>query len=101
MVIQKIEDIEFSFHGVSVGDDMITGKIDRIEKNNDGTYSLYDYKTGMSVSENKISVGEEKERYYNQLCFYQYAFEKFSGKKVSEVGIIYVENAKIIQDFCF
>lgn len=88
----SIEDIEFSFNGVEVDGDLITGKIDRIVKNNDGTYSLYDYKTGVAVSENQISPDGKKQGYYNQLCFYKYAYEKLSGKKVSQVGIIYVEN---------
>ena len=66
--------------------------IDRIEKNSDGTYSLYDYKTGTPVSANQIDICGHKEGYFNQLCFYKYAYEKFSGNKVSDVGIIYVEN---------
>ena len=89
---ENVEDIEFSFDGVEVDGEFIKGKIDRIVKNSDGTYSLYDYKTGNYTSEKKIAPGEEKEGYYNQLCFYKYAFEKMSGKKVSKVGIIYVEN---------
>ena len=88
----KIEAIELNFYGVQIGGEMVTGKIDRIEKNNDGTYSLYDYKTGTPVSGNQISLGGMKEGFYNQLCFYKCAFEKYSGKKVSQVGIIYVEN---------
>ena len=89
--IHMVEDIEFSFRGVEVNGDLITGKIDRIEKNEDGTYSLFDYKTGYYATENKIALGQEKEGYYNQLCFYKYAFEKFSGKKVAHTGIIFVE----------
>lgn len=89
--IDSIEDIEFNFYGVEVDGDTIKGMIDRIEKNKDGTYSLYDYKTGRPVSANQISIGGKKENYFNQLCFYKYAYEKFSGHKVSNVGIIYVE----------
>ena len=89
---ENVEEIEFSFDGVEVCGDFVKGKIDRIEKNNDGTYSLYDYKTGKPTSEKQIAIGGDKEGYYNQLCFYKYAFEKMSGKKVSQVGIIYVED---------
>lgn len=88
----RVENVEFSFYGVSVGDDLVTGKIDRIEKNSDGTYSLYDYKTGRPTSEKQISPDGEKKNYYNQLCFYKYAYEKLTGNKVSQVGIIYVED---------
>lgn len=88
----RITDVEFSFNGVDVDGDLITGKIDRIERNSDGTYELYDYKTGNYATEKKIAPGEEKQNYYNQLCFYKYAFEKYTGHKVAKVGIIFVEN---------
>ena len=90
--VSRVEDIEFNFYGVEVEGNTIKGMIDRIEKNSDGTYSLYDYKTGTPVSANQIDIGGHKEGYFNQLCFYKYAYEKFSGNKVSDVGIIYVEN---------
>lgn len=89
--VSRIEDIELSFYGVEIDGDLITGKIDRIERNDDGTYSLYDYKTGSPVPASQIGVGGYKEGYFNQLSFYKYAFEKLSGKTVSKVGIIYVE----------
>jgi CRISPR/Cas system-associated exonuclease Cas4 (RecB family) len=89
--VERIEDIELNFYGVEVDGNLITGQIDRIEKNNDGTYSLYDYKTGVPVPAGQVAVGGYKEGYYNQLCFYKYAYEKLSGKQVSQVGIIYIE----------
>lgn len=90
--VERVEDIEFSFTGITDCGNPVTGKIDRIEKNSDGTYELYDYKTGSPVSEKQVGIGGTKEGYYNQLCFYKYAFEKFTGKKVSKTGLIYVEN---------
>lgn len=88
----RVDNVEFSFYGVSVGEDLVSGKIDRIEKNSDGTYSLYDYKTGKPTSEKQITQSGGKKNYYNQLCFYKYAYEKMTGNKVSQVGIIYVED---------
>ena len=88
----SVEEVEFNFDGIQVGENFVKGTIDRIEKFEDGTYGLYDYKTGKPVSGNQIAVGGDKEGYYNQLCFYKYAYEKFSDKKVSQVGIIYVED---------
>lgn len=88
----RVENVEFSCYGVSVGEDLVSGKIDRIEKNSDGTYSLYDYKTGKPTSEKQITQSGGKKNYYNQLCFYKYAYEKMTGNKVSQVGIIYVED---------
>ncbi len=90
--VSRIEDVEFNFYGADVEGDLLTGKIDRIERNSDGTYELYDYKTGIPVSEKQIAIGGSKEGYYNQLCFYKYAYEKFTGNKVSQTGIIYVED---------
>lgn len=89
---ERIEDIEMTLDAVQVGENFISGKIDRIEVNPDGTYELYDYKTGKPVNETKVAPGEEKEGYYNQLCFYKYAFEKLTGKQVVKTGLIYVEN---------
>ena len=44
------------------------------------------------MSGTKVAPNQPKENYFNQLCFYKYAFEKATGKKVSQVGLIYVEN---------
>ena len=90
--IKSITHVEYSFNNVEVKGNFISGKIDRIEKNKDGTYELYDYKTGTPVSAKKVEIGESREDYFNQLCFYKYAFEKMTNKKVSKVGLIYVEN---------
>ncbi len=90
--VDRIAEVEYTFDGVQVGENFVTGKIDRIEKNSDGTYELYDYKTGTPVSGTKVAPNQPKENYFNQLCFYKYAFEKATGKKVSQVGLIYVEN---------
>lgn len=90
--IKSIVNVEYSFNNVEVKGNFISGKIDRIEKNKDGTYELYDYKTGTPVSSKKVEIGESREDYFNQLCFYKYAFEKLTNKKVSKVGLIYIEN---------
>ena len=78
---ERIKDLEFSFNCVLTEDIPLTGKIDRIEINNDGTFGLYDYKTGKPAKEKEVATGGSKKNYYNQLCFYKYAFEKLTGKK--------------------
>lgn len=88
---ERITEVEYTFDGVKLDNYTLTGKIDRIEKNSDGTYELYDYKTGQPVSEKQVAKCGTKEGYYNQLCFYKYAFEKATGQKVSKTGLIYVE----------
>ena len=67
------------------------GIIDRIDKNPDGTYTIYDYKTGSAKNEKIICEGGEHEDYYNQIGLYKYYFEKQTGKKVKETTFIYPE----------
>ncbi len=70
----------------------IKGFIDRIEKNSDATFEVYDYKTGGAKSKTQIADGKEYEGYLNQLRFYKLAFElKNPGTKVSRGGLIFVE----------
>src|SRR5574344_151824 len=87
---EYIEDIEYQFNLPDTTGE-IKGKIDRIERFESGNYGLYDYKTSSPTSSKQLVEGGKKEDYYNQLCFYKYGFEKLTGKKVSDVGIIYVE----------
>jgi len=90
---ERIDSVEYSLESVPAGENIITGKIDRIEKNADGTYSLFDYKTGDAKSKSKIADGQEYEHYLNQLRFYKYAFETLhNGSKVSTTGLIFPED---------
>lgn len=67
------------------------GFIDRLDKNSDGTYTIYDYKTGNNKNRD---IGPEKdhEDYYNQMALYKYFFERKTGKKVSLTKFIYPED---------
>ncbi|MCM1009760.1 MAG: ATP-dependent helicase [Fusobacterium sp.] len=77
---------------VPVEDYFIKGFIDRIEKNTDGTFALYDYKTGSAKRKTQIVDGGDYENYLNQLRFYKFAFEtQNEGAKVTQVGLIFVE----------
>ncbi len=67
------------------------GIIDRIDKNKDGTYSIYDYKTGDNKN-SKIKIDGEKENYYNQMAWYKYFYEKTTGNTVSVTKFIYPED---------
>ena len=53
------------------------GSIDRIDKNPDGTYSIYDYKTGTDNS--GITKGGQHSDYFYQIGFYKYLFKKQFG----------------------
>jgi len=89
----RIHGLEVKLDYVPIEDYFIKGFIDRIEKNNDGTFSLYDYKTGSAKSKSQIADGKDYEHYLNQLRFYKFAFETLhAGEKVSQVGLIYVED---------
>lgn len=80
------EVIELNIDGVK-----FKGIIDRIDKNPDGTYTIYDYKTGGAKNEKFICPGGEHEDYYNQIGLYKYYYEKYTGKKVKETIFIYPE----------
>lgn len=95
----KLYSAEFSLGSTTLENINITGKIDKIEMNNDGSYFLSDYKTGKSPGFGKIAY----EKHIDQIRFYKLAFEiKNPDKKVSHVGIIYVEDfdKNYIQEVC-
>lgn len=70
------------------------GIIDRIDKNKDGSCSIYDYKTGSAKKESEISPDGDYQNYYNQIALYKYFFEKATNNKVSKTGFIFVEESK-------
>ncbi len=90
---------EHNLGTVLVEEIKLTGKIDKIEKNQDGTYFLTDYKTGRAYGAGKVAV----EKYLDQIQFYKLAFEaKNQSAKVSQVAIVYIEDPEktYIQDVC-
>lgn len=66
------------------------GIIDRLDKNEDGSYTIYDYKTGNAKKE--IEPDGEHEDYYNQMALYKYFFEESTGEKVKDTVFIYPED---------
>jgi DNA helicase-2/ATP-dependent DNA helicase PcrA len=86
---ERISEIESHLGFMALDGIKLTGKIDRIEINNDGTYFLIDYKTGSSPGAGKTA----DKKHLDQIRFYKLAFElKNSDKKVSHVSVIYVED---------
>ena len=67
------------------------GFIDRVDKNPDGTYTIYDYKTGNNKN-SAIKIDGDHEDYYNQIALYKYFYEKKTGDKVSCTKFIYPED---------
>lgn len=68
------------------------GKFDRIDKNKDGSYTLYDYKTGNAKTLKQVCPDGEKEDYYNQMALYKYIYEKTSGNKVARTVLVFPED---------
>ncbi len=93
--IKNIYCAEYRFSGVPYGKMTLKGFIDYIEENDDGTYSIYDYKTGSAKSKKSICKNGEYDNYYCQLAFYKIAFEKNNPTvKVRNTGIKFVEERK-------
>ena len=81
------QSVSFELDGVK-----FFGIIDRVDKNPDGTYTIYDYKTGSAKNIKSICQGGEHEDYYNQIGLYKYYFEKSTGNKVKETTFIFPED---------
>lgn len=77
--------ISFELDGIK-----FCGIIDRIDKNEDGSFTIYDYKTGNAKK--GIEPEGEHEDYYNQMALYKYFFEQSEGEKVSKTTFIYPED---------
>lgn len=77
-----MKELELPFTLV-LGKHSLKGRIDRVDLLPDGSYAIYDYKTGEAKDELKAS--DKK-----QLHLYQIAFEK-EGKKVSRLVYVYVK----------
>ena len=59
--------------------------------NEDGTYTIYDYKTGNNKNSD-IGIDKNHEDYYNQMAWYKYIYEQKTGNKVSLTKFIYPED---------
>ena len=86
-LIENEYSIKDSFEGIK-----ISIKIDRIEKNDDDTYTIADYKTGSEKKANDFQLGKKYENYLIQMVLYKIFFEKFTSKKVSGLKIIQPDN---------
>lgn len=76
-----------------IGEVPISGKLDRLDRNADGTVTVIDYKTGKARSENDIR-GLTKSGdggYYRQLVFYKLLLAKDGRYSMSDAALHFVE----------
>lgn len=66
---------------------VIHGVIDSLGKNQDGSWSIIDYKTGRAPEPGEVPLG-----YIYQLAIYKEAAEKLFGYAVKECGLHYLQN---------
>lgn len=75
------------------------GSIDRIDENSDGTYSIYDYKTG--TNSDGITKGGNHSDYFYQIGFYKYLYKKQFGVNADiSTTFIYplIEDCHVMKD---
>lgn len=100
--VKNIFKTEYRFDNISYGSMTLKGFADLIIKNDDGTFSIYDYKTGRSKSLTDIAKDKKYDIYYCQLAFYKIAFELANeGSVVSETGLKFVEEEGKDVNICF
>ncbi|MEX2192496.1 MAG: ATP-dependent DNA helicase [Nitrosarchaeum sp.] len=76
---------------VKIGEITFTGRIDRLEKNQDDKFEIVDFKSGSSVkSKNKAKVDP-------QLNIYAKAVEKLKGELPVKASLFYVEKDKMVE----
>lgn len=87
----EIVDVEQKLEVVLEDGITFYGKIDRIDRCEDGTYTIYDYKTGNNKN-GDIKPGGDHEDYFNQMAWYKYFYELKTGKKIAKTKFIYPED---------
>ncbi len=98
--IENIYSTEYRFSKVQYSDMTLKGFIDFVEKKSDGTFALYDYKTGSAKSKVQIAKDKNYDNYYCQLAFYKIAFElQNKNAYVSETCLNFVEDSIINLQF--
>ena len=87
----NLVDVEYKLEYEMKDGTKFIGFIDRLDSNSDGTYTIYDYKTGNNKNRD-IAPDKDHEDYYNQMAWYKYFFEQKTGNKVSLTKFIYPED---------
>lgn len=70
------------------------GKIDRIDRSEDGSHIISDYKTGEPKNKDSICLGGKSENYYYQICLYKFFYEKIKKIPVNTVQFLFPMNGE-------
>ena len=90
----KINDVVQNFlFIIEHGGFIVTGAIDRLERLEDGTWSLWDYKT-TRLDERPRSEVVREEAYDVQLRFYAWAAGLILGAPISSAGIVFTGSSE-------
>ena len=93
--INNVISAELDLRNITVGDYMVKGKIDRIEKTENG-YTVVDFKTGKTRSKKSIEEGNKID-YMDQLRFYKLLYEtQYPDRKVHIASLIFVEEPRTL-----
>ena len=76
-----------------------TGKIDRIDKLENGKYIIYDYKTGDRNDEKDICENGTYEDYYNQMAIYKHFLSKEFNCEYDDISAIFIFPRSFKQPF--
>lgn len=87
----NLVDVEYKLEYETEDGIKFVGYIDRLDSNPDGTYTIYDYKTGNNKNKD-IAPDKDHEDYYNQMAWYKYFFERKIGKSVSLTKFLYPDD---------
>ena len=74
-------------------DEGMFARLDVLEKNDDGSYNIYEVKSSTSIKENK-TIKPENANHIKDVCFQKIALEK-SGYTIKNVYIIYVNGSYV------
>ena len=89
--IPNIKALERGFN-IKIGDNTITGKMDRVDAVGDGEIEIVDYKTGNPPKNDKLTVPDKR-----QLLIYQIGAEEVFREKVKNLTYYYVDSAAPIE----
>jgi len=95
--IQKASEAEISIRVPllvpGVGEVPLTGKLDRLDRNEDGSVRVVDYKTGKAKSENDIRglTKSSDGGYYRQLVFYKLLLDRDGKYQMKDAALHFVE----------